>query len=66
METREIMDEKELEEWKRTNKILEDISNSIRAPKTLLDKVLEYGGAGVGILGILSIIDIIRNWILGG
>jgi len=60
------MDEKALEQWNKTNKILEDISNSIKAPKTMLEKILEYGGACVGILGILSIIDIIRNWILGG
>jgi hypothetical protein len=26
----------------------------------------EYGGAGVSIPGILSIIDIIRTWIFGG
>jgi len=60
------MDEKALEQWQKTNKILEDISKTIKAPKTLLERILEYGGAGVGILGILSIIDIIRNWILGG
>jgi len=60
------MDEKALEQWIKTNKILEDISNTIKTPKTMLERVLEYGGAGVGILGILSIIDIIRNWILGG
>jgi len=60
------MDEKALEQWKKTNKILEDISNTIKTPKTMLERILEYGGAGVGILGILSIIDIIRNWILGG
>jgi len=60
------MDEKILEQWTKTNKILEDISNTIKAPKTMLEKILEYGGAGVGILGILSIIDIIRNWVLRG
>jgi hypothetical protein len=61
-----MMDEKGLEQWERTNKTLEDIRDAMQAPKTLIEKILEYGGAAVGILGIMSIIDIVRNWILGG
>jgi len=60
------MDEKGLEQWNRTNEILEDIRDAMQSPKTLLEKILDYGGAAVGILGILSIIDIVRNWLLGG
>ena len=60
------MDETELEQWKRTNEALEGIKDAMQTPKTLLEKILEYGGAGVSILGILGIIDIVRNWILGG
>jgi hypothetical protein len=60
------MDDKVLEQWERTNKILEDIRDAMKAPKSLIERVLEYGGAGVSILGILSIIEIVRNWILGG
>jgi hypothetical protein len=60
------MDEKELQQWERTNRTLEEIRDAMKAPKSLLEKILEYGGAGVGILGILSIIDIVRSWIQGG
>jgi hypothetical protein len=48
------------------NRTLEDIRDTTRTPKTLVEKILEYGGAGVSILGILAAIDIIRNWISGG
>jgi hypothetical protein len=48
------------------NRTLEDIRDIMATPKTLVERILEYGGAGVTILGILTIIDIIRNWISGG
>jgi hypothetical protein len=48
------------------NKTLEGILEVMKTPKNMVNKVLEYGGAGVSILGILSIIDIIRTWLTGG
>ena len=37
-----------------------------KSQKTKLMKVLDSVGAGVGILGIIIVADVIRNWILGG
>jgi ribosomal protein L18E len=45
---------------------LDTIIAAMKYPKSVMEKVLEYGGAGVTILGILSIIDLIRTWIFGG
>jgi preprotein translocase subunit Sss1 len=48
------------------NKNLESILAVIKKPENKFEKMLEYGGAGVGILGILSIVELIRTWIVGG
>jgi preprotein translocase subunit Sss1 len=55
-----------IEKLDTINKTLESILEVLKKPENKFEKVLEYGGAGVGILGILSIIDIIRAWIVGG
>jgi hypothetical protein len=51
---------------KEINSKLDTIIGTMKRPGSVIEKVLEYGGAGVSILGILSIIDIIRTWIFGG
>jgi hypothetical protein len=48
------------------NNNLESILAVIKKPENRFEKLLEYGGAGVGILGILSIIELIRTWVVGG
>lgn len=58
--------EKILERLDNINKTLEGILNVMKAPESTFDRVLEYAGALVGILGILGIVDIIRTWIVGG
>jgi preprotein translocase subunit Sss1 len=58
--------EKIIEQLERMNKTLEGILDFMKKPESTINKVLEYGGAGVSILGILGIVDIIRNWIFGG
>ncbi|GHV51972.1 hypothetical protein AGMMS49579_08480 [Spirochaetia bacterium] len=58
--------EKIIEKLENINKTLEGILEVMKKPESKFEKVLEYGGAGVSILGILSIIDIIRTWIVGG
>ncbi|GMO22762.1 MAG: hypothetical protein Ta2B_01870 [Termitinemataceae bacterium] len=61
-----MTDEKIVEELKRTNVILEGILNVMKTPRSKIQTILEYGGASVGILGILGTIDIIKKWMLGG
>jgi preprotein translocase subunit Sss1 len=58
--------EKVVEKLDTINKTLEGILEVMKRPESKFEKVLEYGGAGVSVLGILSIIDIIRTWIGGG
>jgi energy-converting hydrogenase Eha subunit F len=51
---------------KEINSKLDTIISILKKPESKMARVFEIVAAGVGILGILSIIDIIRNWILGG
>jgi hypothetical protein len=51
---------------KEINSKLDTIIGVMGKPGSVMEKVLEYGGAGVSIRGILSIIDLIRTWIFGG
>ena len=56
-----------IEELKRINSTLSGILEVMRKPeKTKIMQVFEVAGASVGILGIISIADIIRKWITGG
>jgi preprotein translocase subunit Sss1 len=55
------------EELRQINITLAGILEVLRKPsKNKLMQVFEVAGAGVGILGIISIADIIRKWIIGG
>jgi hypothetical protein len=63
-----------MEEWQSRNiKNLEEINQNVsdiaavlKQPKNKFANLLNVIAAGVGILGILSAIEIIRNWITGG
>ena len=48
------------------HKTLEGIRQILGTPESKVMIVLKYIGAGVGAFGILSIIEIIRQWIIGG
>jgi preprotein translocase subunit Sss1 len=48
------------------NETLEGMLEFMKKPESKFLKVLEVTGAGVSILGVLSVIDIIRTWITGG
>jgi hypothetical protein len=60
------MMERVIEKLDTINKTLEGILAVMKKPESKFEKGLEYGGAGVSVLGILSIIDLIRKWIMGG
>jgi len=46
------------------NKKLDAIILIMRKPENKLVRIFEIAAMGVGILGILSIIDVIRNWLM--
>lgn len=48
------------------NKTLEGMLKILGAPENRLMTVFKYVGAGVSALGILSIAELIRQWIMGG
>jgi len=48
------------------DKTLDKILAILSKPAKIGVRALEIAGAVVSVLGILSIIDIIRNWIFGG
>ena len=48
------------------HKTLEGIRQILGAPENKIMTVFKYVGAGVSALGILSIAELIRRWIIGG
>jgi hypothetical protein len=58
--------EKVIGQLKEINSKLDTIISVLKTPENKMVKVFEIVATGVGVLGILSIIDIIRTWMLGG
>lgn len=48
------------------NKTLENILGTLTKPENPVMTVFKVVGAGVSALGFLSIVDIVRRWIIGG
>jgi len=48
------------------NKKVDVIISVMKEPENKFLKLVEIVGNAVGIIGILAIVDIIRNWIFGG
>jgi len=48
------------------NKKVDVIIGIMNVPENRFLKLMEIAGNAVGIIGIFAIVDIIRNWILGG
>jgi hypothetical protein len=48
------------------NKTLEGIQRILRTPENKVMTIFKYVGAGVSALGFLSIIELIRQWIMRG
>ena len=53
-------------ELSELNRKVEVIITILNTPENKALKLLGIGGNIVGIAGILTIVDILRNWILGG
>jgi hypothetical protein len=45
---------------------LDEMLALLKKPENIFFKIMEIVGDAVGIIGILAVVDIIRNWILGG
>ncbi|GHV74289.1 hypothetical protein AGMMS49940_15910 [Spirochaetia bacterium] len=48
------------------NKTLEGILETMKKPENRFVKALTIAGAGVGVLGMIHIVDTIIKWISGG
>jgi preprotein translocase subunit Sss1 len=56
-----------IDELKQINGTLSGMLEVMKKPeKSKMLQVFEIAGAGVGVLGIISVADIIRRWIMGG
>ena len=53
-------------ELSELNKKAEVIIAILKTPENKFTRILRIGGNIVAIAGILTIVDILRNWILGG
>jgi hypothetical protein len=58
--------EQVITELAELNKKVDVIIGIMKEPENKFLKLMEITGDAVGIIGILAIVDIIRNWILGG
>jgi hypothetical protein len=58
--------EKAIEELKTLNTNADTIIGLMRRPESKKVRIFELVATGIGILGVLSVIDIIRTWIMGG
>ena len=63
---RKILQQEDRETLSHIDKTLDKILAILSKPAKIGVRALEIAGAVVSVLGILSIIDIIRNWIFGG
>ena len=53
-------------ELEKLNKKADDIIGIMQKPRNMVVKTMEIVGNGVSIIGILAIVELIRNWIIGG
>ena len=60
------MEKEDRETVRHMSETLDKILMVLSKPEKIVVKVLEVGAAVVSVLGILSIIEIIRDWIIGG
>jgi len=57
--------EKIIEKLDNINKTLEGIKEILKTPENKVMTIFKYVGAGVSALGVLSIIELVRQWIMG-
>jgi len=50
----------------KLNKKADVIIGIMQKPQNMVVKVMEIVGNAVGIISILAIVELIRNWIIGG
>jgi hypothetical protein len=62
----EVVVEQVIAELVELNKKVDVLIDIIQKPESKFLKLMEVVGNIVGIIGILAVIDIIRNWLLGG
>jgi len=53
-------------ELEKLNKKADVIIGIMQTPENKVLKLMEIVGNGVSIIGILAIVELIRNWIVGG
>jgi len=58
--------DKVVEKLDNINKTLEGIRQILGKPENKVMTVFKYVGAGVSAMGILTIAELIRKWIIGG
>ena len=58
--------DKVVEKLDNINQTLEGILKFLSTPENKVMTVLKYTGAGVGALSFLGLVEIVRQWIIGG
>ena len=63
---KEVLMENISEKLDNINNTLEGIRQILSMPENKVMTILKYIGAVVGALGILTVVELIRQWIMGG
>ena len=50
----------------KQNEIVQNMLNIMRKPENKVTRVLQTLLLIIGVLGIANIIDVVRNWVIGG
>ena len=61
-----VLMEQIVEKLDKINNTLECMLSVMKQPESRVMTILKYAGAIVGALGILTVIELIRQWIIGG
>ena len=60
-----MMEQEDRETLRHISKTLDEMLAIQKKPRSRIERFFDILGTGVAILGILTVIDVIRNWIGG-
>ena len=60
------MEKEDRETIRHISVTLDEMLAVLKKPESKFFKIMEIVGDAVGIIGILAVVDIIRNWVFGG
>ena len=60
------MDDNDRKIFEHISETLDEVLAALKKPENKFLRLMEVVGNAVGIIGILAVVDVVKNWILGG